>query len=136
MDLEAVGVVVVDIAEMMEVAIAVEILAMDLAMRETIRMETERGGPDHHVATGVDQDVILSVVQTKSIAKETIAGTTDEAVNVAMTDRMSSEMGMTETVHPGDNDHDDSDLVYQERIVHLRMEKAAKVAINTMMVAT
>jgi len=75
-DLEAVGVVVVDIAEMMEVAIA------------------------------------------------------------AMTDRMSSEMGMTETVHPGDNDHDDSDLVYQERIVHLRMEKAAKVAINIMMVVT
>jgi hypothetical protein len=136
------------------VVTAVEILAMDLEMRETIRMETtERGDPDHHGVIGVDQDVILSAVRTKNITremivgkapivgKEPIVGITDEGVNdkgvnVVMTDRTSSEMGMTETVHPGDNDHEDSDLVFQGRIVHPRKEVKAKVAINTMMAVT
>ena len=67
----AVYVVVVVIVEMMWVAIAIKISAVDLTMRATIRMEIGRKVQDNRVPTSVDQDV-PSIVPMKSINKSTV----------------------------------------------------------------
>lgn len=129
-EVEVAVVAVVDTGVMMGLVTDAVIKAKGRVTKETTKM-IEIRDQDHHEATGVDQGVTLHVAQMTIIRMEMTAETTD-AVIIAMIVQMSSEMGMTQTVHPDVSDHDDSDQEPQGRIVTLKREvKALKVVATT-----